>query len=584
MTLPNQKQLNFEKIAAYQKRQFVPEDALLTSLKDVKALYQALLGRAINSKEELERWILDRSEFEAALDQAGSILYIRMTCQTDDKDRAKAYTDFIETIAPATKPLDDQLNKRFLKEIERFPIDQERYEIYIREIRADIDLFIEKNVDLQTKEQLLSQEYQTVCGAMTVEFEGEEKTLPQMGKYLLETDRALREQAWRATAKRRLQDKDKLDDIFDQMLVLRSQIAHNAKCCNYTEYKFRSLHRFDYTPEDCKKYHETVKRLVVPLWASITENRKKQMKLDSLRPWDSAVDPLGRAPLKPFVDVEKLISGCEEIFKKVDAELGQQFREMAQMKLLDLASRKGKAPGGYQSALDEARKPFIFMNAVGVDGDVRTLLHEAGHAFHGLACAHDPLVDYRHAPMEFNEVASMGMELLADQYLSVFYNYEDAQRSRTTHFEDSVFTLVWVAIIDAFQHWIYENPKHGRGARQKAWLDIRRQFGGDLIDWQGLEDEQASLWQRQLHIFEVPFYYIEYGIAQLGALQLWLNAKKDSAKALREYRQGLSFGGSRPLPELFKEAGIRFDFSENTIAPLMDAVKDELKRNSCEAS
>ena len=582
--MTNSNELNFNNLVPYQQRRFVPENAQLTKLQDVVALYQKLLNQTIASVEELEQWILDRSELEAALGQAGSILYIRMTCQTDDEKRAKEHKDFIETITPATKPLEDQLNRRFLKEVEHFDLDQQRYEVYIREIKADVELFVEENVDLETKEQLLSQEYQTICGAMTVEFDGTERTLPEMSKYLLETDRDLRQRAWVATAKRRLQDKDKLDEIFDKMLALRHKIAQNAKCKNYGEYKFRKLHRFDYTPQDCKQYHDTVKELVIPLWAQIVENRKKQMKLDSLRPWDGAVDPLGRAPLKPFTMVDQLVKGCTDIFNKVDFQLGQQFSQMARMKLLDLASRKGKAPGGYQSALDEARKPFIFMNAVGMDSDVRTLLHEAGHAFHGLACAPDPLLDYRHGPMEFNEVASMGMELLAGKYLSVFYQPEDEQRSNISHFEDVVFTLVWVATIDAFQHWIYENPKHDQSMRREAWLRIHEQFGGNLTDWTGFEEEHAYLWHRQLHIFEVPFYYIEYGIAQLGALQLWLNSKKDSSKTLKEYRQGLSLGGSRPLPQLFEAAGICFDFSAKTIAPLMEAVKTELDQNFCKTN
>jgi oligoendopeptidase F len=300
------------------------------------------------------------------------------------------------------------------------------------------------------------------------------------------------------------------------------------------------------------------------------------MKLDNLRPWDTSVDPLGRVPLKPFERVEQLTAGCREIFCKVNATLGSQFEQMMENGLLDLASRKGKAPGGYQSMLQESRKPFIFMNAVGVDGDVRTLLHESGHAFHSLACAHDPLVEYRHGPMEFNEVASMGMELLADRYLNVFYPSEEEQRSSRKHFEDIIFTLVWVATIDAFQHWIYQNPQHDHQERRLMWLQISKRFSGGIVDWSGLEEEQAHLWHKQLHIFEVPFYYIEYGIAQLGALQLWLNSKKDWDRTLQQYQNGLRLGGSKPLPELFEAAGIRFDFSEKTIVPLMKAVEQEL--------
>jgi len=580
MTTAAQDQLNFDRLPRYQERRFVPESANLTNLEEIHARYDQLLKRDVQSVEELEQWVLDRSELEAALDQQGSILYIRMTCQTDDAARAQSYKDFIQTIVPAVKPLDDQLNKKYLKVLEQFPLDENRYGVYTRAIRTDIDLFVDKNVALQTKVDLLSQEYQALCGAMTVEFEGEERTMPEMGKFLLEPDRGLREKAWRASSQRRLKESKKLDELFDKMLALRDEIAKNAGFDSFRDYKFKSLHRFDYTPQDCKEYHDSVERLVVPLWIQILEKRKNQMKLEGLRPWDASVDPLGRAPLKPFDDVKDLAAGCREVFHRVDEDLGVQFREMADAGLLDLASRKGKAPGGYQSTLSEARRPFIFMNAVGIDGDIWTLLHEGGHAFHALACAHDSLLDYRHGPMEFNEVASMGMELLASRYLSVFYKEEDELRSRTTHLEDIIFTLVWVATIDAFQHWMYENPQHNAAERRAQWLEIRKRFSGGVVDWSGLDDEHAYLWHRQLHIFEAPFYYIEYGIAQLGALQLWLNDKNDGKKALKQYRNGLSLGGSRPLPELFEAAGLRFDFSEKTIAPLVEAVQKELNQTN----
>ncbi len=578
MTPTAQDQVNFDRLPRYQKRTFVPEKANLTDRQEVVALHNQLLERGISSVEDLKQWVLDRSELESAFDQAGSILYIRMTCKTDDADRVEEYKGFIENIIPAIKPLEDNLNRQYMEALEKFPLDEKRYDIYTREIRTELELFVEKNVELETKVDLLSQEYQSICGALTVEFDGKERTLPEMGKFLLDPDRPLRERAWKASAERRLKEKDKLDDLFDKMLETRNTIAKNAKFDNFCDYKFKALYRFDYTPKDCVAYHQSIERLVVPLWEQILEKRKRLMKLDTLKPWDTSVDPLGRPPLKPFDDVKDLITGCQEVFKGVDRELGDQFSHMVGAGLLDLVSRKGKAPGGYQSTLNESRKPFIFMNAVGIDSDVRTLLHEGGHAFHSLACSHDELLDYRHGPMEFNEVASMGMELLADPYLSVFYGDEDKQRSCTSHLEDIIFTLVWVATIDAFQHWIYANPTHDTTQRREQWLAIRKRFSGGVVNWSGLTEEHAYLWHRQLHIFEVPFYYIEYGIAQLGALQLWLNSKKDQTKALKQYRSALYLGGSKPLPELFATAGLNFDFSEKTIAPLVEAVQQELNQ------
>ncbi len=570
--------VNLDKLSAYQARTFVPKGANLTDVKEVLAFYAKLEERVIASAKELEKWLLDRSELEAAISQAGSILYIRMTCQTDDKEIAAAYTQFIETVSPAIKPVNDRLNHKYLALAKQFPLDKNRYEVHDRAIRMDVDLYVEANVALQTKVELLSQDYQTVSGAMTVNFEGKEQTLPAMGKYLLETDRALREKAWRAMAERRLKDKDKFESIFGELFALRNSIARNAGAKNFTEYQFKSYHRFDYTPDDCKRYHETVEQFIVPLNGMIAQKRREEMKLKNLRPWDGAVDPLGRKPLKPFDKAEQLIAGTQTIFNKVDPQLGREFQEMQDLHLLDLANRKGKAPGGYQNTLSEARKPFIFMNAVGVDDDIRTLLHEGGHAFHAMAAAADPLLDYRHAPMEFCEVASMAMELIGGRYINTFYSEADTKRSNREHLEGIIHVLAWVANIDAFQHWLYEHPQHSADERRQAWLGFYEQFGGKFIDWTDLTEVKAYLWHRQLHIFEVPFYYIEYGIAQLGALQVWQNAKKDPKKALADYRRGLALGGSRPLPELYKAAGIKFDFSEGIIRPLMEAVTEEWQK------
>ena len=586
--------MNFSHLKPYQKRCFVTDSADLTDKDTVVGFYRKLEERPVNSARALEQWLLDRSELDAAVSQAGSILYIRMTCHTDDKAIAGAYTEFIQTVSPAVKPVNDRLNHKYLQLCVQFSLDVKRYEVHDRAVKTDVELFVAKNVPLQTEVDLLSQEYQTLCGAMTVVFEGQERTLPEMGKYLLEPDRVLRERAWRATAERRSRDKDKLEDIFDKLFQKRVAIARNAGFKDFTGYQFKNYHRFDYTPADCKRYHETIEQFIVPLNEEILKRRKKEMKLTlrlrsglmlsevealkTLRPWDTAVDPLGRGPLKPFEKPKQLVEGAKKIFGRVDPQLGDQFNRMDKEGLLDLESRKGKAPGGYQNTLSEARKPFIFMNAVGVDDDIRTLLHEGGHAFHALACAKDPLVDYRHGPMEFCEVASMAMELLGGRYMDEFYNDADTKRSNREHLEGIIHILAWVANIDAFQHWLYEHPDHSPAERRQAWIGFYEQFGGKFIDWTDLMEVKAYLWHRQLHIFEIPFYYIEYGIAQLGALQVWLNARKDPKKALADYRKGLSLGGSRPLPELYQAAGIRFDFSEGIIKPLADAVYQEWQK------
>ncbi|MFA5864058.1 MAG: M3 family oligoendopeptidase [Phycisphaerae bacterium] len=569
---------DFDKLNRYQKRTFVPENANLSNKDQVVSLYEKLLARGINSAGELEGWLTDLSELESALDQEYSILNIRMTCQTDDPVRADSYKKFVETVLPAVKPVADKVNRKYLAERQRFELDKKRFEVYDRDARVDAEMFRKENVPLQTQLDLLSQEYQTVCGAMMVNFQGRERTLQQMSKFLYEPDRPLRESAWQATVERRLREKDRLEEIFDKMVSLRDQVAANTGCKNYVEYKFRAGHRFDYTPADCKTYHAAVARLVVPVYQEILKKRRRTMELETLRPWDTSVDPKGRPALKPFEKVDELIAGVNKIFDRIDPELGLQFKMIDQLGLLDLDSRKGKAPGGYQSTLAEARKPFIFMNAVGLGGDVETLLHEGGHAFHSLAAADEPLYPYRHAPLEFCEVASMGMELLGQEHLEIFYKPEELQRTRFEHLEGVIQLLPWVACVDSFQHWIYENPRHDRDQRTQKWLEIHNRFMGGVIDWTSLTEQQKYLWHRQLHIFECPFYYIEYGIAQLGALQLWVRAKRNPRTALADYRKALTLGGSRPLPELFTAAGLTFDFSEKTIAPLMDAVLEELAK------
>jgi oligoendopeptidase F len=397
-----------------------------------------------------------------------------------------------------------------------------------------------------------------------------------MARYLEETDRAVRQEAWELTVRRRLADRDALEDIFDALLDLRRRIASNAGFADYRLYAFVERERFDYTPEDCLRFHDAVAATAVPLMRALRERRRAALGIPTLRPWDLAVDPWGRPPLRPFQGADRLAAGVEAIFGKVDADFGRQFRFMWDRRLLDLESRKGKAPGGYQSTLHEQRVPFIFMNAVGVDGDLRTLLHEGGHAFHMLAARRDPIIEYRDAPLEFCEVASMSMELLAMPHLEQFYaDPADVERSNRELLEGIVTLFPWVATIDAFQHWLYTHQGHSRDERRAAWLEISRRFSPD-VDFAGYEDAEAYAWHRQLHVFQVPFYYIEYGVAQMGALQVWLQARRDGAGAIRRYRDALALGGTRSLPALFAAAGARLDFTADTLGPLMDEIASVL--------
>ncbi|MFT6619897.1 MAG: oligoendopeptidase F [Limisphaerales bacterium] len=571
--------LPFGKLPAFRERSFVPVDLNLGDWEAIAPWFDRLENEPSEgqSPADLEAWIQKWSELTAAVDEEDSRRYIAMTCHTEDAAAEKAHLDFLENVEPQVKTKQFQLAKRFLAHPCRAELPKERYEVLDRDTELTVALFREGNVALETEISRFSQQYQKLSGSLTVKFRGEEKTLVAMARYLEEPDRATREEAWRVTSKRRVEEKGKFEEQFEKMLELRQQTAANAGFDNYRDYMHKRMGRFDYTPDDCFKFHEAVEQVIVPAVKVMQARRCEQLKVDSLRPWDTGVDPLGRAPLRPFEKVEQLISRSQQVFDRLDPGLAAGFTTMREQGLLDLGNRKGKAPGGYQSTLSEARLPFIFMNAVGLQRDVETMLHEAGHAFHALATQEDELYWYRHAPMEFCEVASMAMELLGNEYLEEFYSPTEADRARRVHLEGILTILAWIATIDAFQHWIYTHKGHSRDERTAAWLEIRQRFGGD-IDWSGLEEAEANLWHRQLHIFGCPFYYIEYGIAQLGALQVWANSRKDGAKALADYQAGLALGGSRPLPELFERAGCRFQFDAEIVRPLVDLVQDELSK------
>jgi oligoendopeptidase F len=571
--------LPFGKLAAAKPRKFVPQNADLGDWPQIAPLFDQLENRAAQIKDVagLEAWLIDWGELSAALDEESSRRYIAMTCHTDNADAEKAYLHFVENVEPQLKPKQFALEKIYAAHSLREQLSRERFNVFDRDVKNHVELFRQENVPIETEEAKLSQQYQKLSGSLTVNFRGEEKTLVQMGRYLEEPDRPLRLEAWELVARRRLQEADKFDEIFDAQIKLRGQIAKNAGFENYRDYAFRRMGRFDYTPEDCVKFQNAVEKEIVPIARELQAQRRKQLNLDSLRPWDLSVDPLNRPPLKPFAQTDEMVLRTQKIFNRLDTELAGGFQQMQDLKLLDLENRKGKAPGGYQSTLAESRLPFIFMNAVGLQRDVETILHEAGHAFHALATRDEDLYAYRGAPIEFCEVASMSMELLGNEFIEEFYSSDDARRARRVHLEGVVGVFPWIATVDAFQHWIYTHPNHSREERRKAWLGLMDRFGGD-VDWSGRENARANLWHRQLHIFLHPFYYIEYGIAQLGALQVWANSKQDKAKALNDYKKSLTLGGSRPLPELFSAAGCQFEFSAKTIQPLAKVMREELAK------
>lgn len=569
---------------------FVPADLDASRWENVEPLFAELRDRPVESAEDFEAWLLDRSELDAALSEAGAIRYIDMTCDTASASKKQAYMDFVEGVLPKVKPAGFALDKKQAALADRFDLG-ERYRVINRDTVAAVEIFRDENVPIQTELTRLDTEYDTICGAMTVEFDGQERTLPQMGKYQEASDRGVREAAWRAVSERRAQDADRISAIFDEMVALRDRMARNAGFKDFVGYSFKAKGRFDYTPEHCFAFHEGIEKHLMPFVAKLDAQRRGALGVGALRPWDLAVDPKGRPALRPFEGGADLVAKTRRVFDRLSPELGAMFASLGDGTndrgaeggaSLDLDSRKGKAPGGYQYMRDRSRKAFIFMNAAGLHRDVETMVHEAGHAFHSMYCVDEPLAHYRHAPIEFCEVASMSMELLTMPFWDEYYpDAEDADRARRRQLEGSLGLLPWIATIDAFQHWIYTHPKHTREERAAAWLALEERFGhqGHRVDWSGIEAHRPLIWQRQSHLFGSPFYYVEYGIAQLGALGLWLKSLEEGpASALKAYRRAMSLGGSRPLPDLFAAADLPFDFGPDTVGRLVERAEKELDK------
>ena len=542
---------------------------------EIEPIYQGFLERPIDSAEELEVWLLELGQFDAFVSETGSMLYVEMTCDTENEKVKQAYLDFVEKVQPELAKISDLLNRKLAESPHADSLDSVEYNVLLRDTRMDLAIFREENIPLGTELTKLGQRYNEICGAMTVEFDGEEKTMQQMGKYLQVNEREIRESAYSTVGKRRFQDAEEIDELFDEMIALRHQVAQNAGYENFRDYTFDAKHRFDYTPQDCQAFHNAIEKICVPLMRDIDEKRRSALGFKVLRMWDMGHDVQGRNPLQPFSEVDEMVAGTSRMFHRLSTELGEFFDSLRDGNSLDLDSRKGKAPGGYQLQRDHSRKPFIFMNATGLQRDLETMVHEAGHAFHSIYADHLPLVDYRSAPIEFCEVAAMSMELLTHDFLDEFYSAEDASRAVREHLEGIVSILSWIATIDAFQHWIYTHPGHSKEERHQQWLELGDRFGS-ILDWTGFEEWRKVGWQRQLHLFSYPFYYIEYGIAQLGALQLWLQYQKNPQTALSNYAKSMRLGGSRPLPELFEAGQMSFDLGDSTVQGLIDAVRSEL--------
>jgi len=558
-------------------RTFLPADFTPDHWSALEPYFKQLMDRNISTVETLEQWLRDQSELEAVISEDACWRQIRMTCNTEDPALEEAYNYFCMEIQPKIQPFADALNKKLLQSPALEKLDTEKYHTYIRNVKKSIELFREANIPLQAETAVLQQQYGQITGAMTVDYDGKQYTLQQAAKFLESQDREVRENVYRLIQERRLEAKAALNELFDKLVDLRNKTAQNAQFDSFISYRFRELGRFDYNEADCYRFHDAVKLHVLPLVNEIFEKKRKQLSIETLKPWDIEAEPAGMQPLHPFQGGEELLQKSIDCLKAMNPFFGDCLNWMKDMKHLDLESRKGKAPGGYNCPLAESGAPFIFMNAAGQMHDVTTMVHEAGHAIHSFLSHPLELSGFKDYPMEIAEVASMSMELFTMDYWDTFFdNASDLKRAKLHQLERVITIFPWIAVIDKFQHWIYSHPGHSASARSEAWVTILGEFKDDVIDYSGLEKYRADSWHRQLHLFEVPFYYIEYGIAQLGAIGMWMQFRQDREKALENYCHALSLGGTKTLPELYKAAGIDFDFSPEKIKKLMEFVREEM--------
>lgn len=559
-------------------RQFLPENLAITEFGVLAPFFQELLEREINDLKDFDQWLSDRSELDAVLEEDLAWRYIRMSIDTTKAELRDAYNQFVTQIQPELAPLEDQLNQKLMA----LPFVAEKtdaaHQIYFRSVRTALDLYREENIALEAALSEEAQQYGAISAAQTIEHEGKKLTMPQAALLLKEQDESLRQSIFEKMAAVRRNDREQLDSLYSSLIQKRQQLALNAGFDNYRDYKFVAMGRFDYTKEDCFAFHEAIKTHIVPLVKNIQAEKLAKLGKTQFKPWDLDVDPEGKPALKPFSNGQQMLEGTVAMFERIDPYFGACLRVMDELGHLDLDSKPGKAPGGYNYPLYEIGVPFIFMNAVGTQRDLETMVHEGGHAIHSFLSRDLSLTAFKNLPSEVAELASMSMELLSMPQWSEFYDPTAHQRAMREQIEGTLKVLPWIAQIDAFQHWVYENPKHSLADRNAKWVELSKDFGTGLTDWTGFEDLVDSSWQRQLHLFEVPFYYIEYGIAQLGALGVWKNSLENYPQAIAQYKSALALGYTAPMKEIYQTAGVPFDFSSERLQILATFLQDQLKK------
>jgi len=560
------------------ERKFVSEDLKIDSWGKIEPLFEDLLSRSISTTTELEKWMLDRSELEAVLEEDMAWRYIKMNIDTTDKDLSEKFHFWIKEISPKMAPYSHKLNLKLVDNPFLNDLDSDKYRIYLRGVKKSIEIFREDNIPLFTEMEAKQQEYGSISAKMSIEVDGEKLTMQKAALLLKDTNRETREEVYYKISERRSEDREKLDILYDELISLRQKIANNAGFENYRDYMFSAMGRFDYTATDCYSFHDAIQQEIIPIITSLEKERKQKLGLEKYKAWDTSVDVDGKQALKPFDGGDILTDKSIECFTKLRPYFGECLSTMKEMKHLDLESKAGKAPGGFMYPLYEIGVPFIYMNAVGSQRDVVTMVHEGGHAVHSFLSRDLEMTEFKSTPSEVAELASMSMELLSMKHWDVFYdNEEELKRAKKEQLEKALEGLPWIAAIDKFQHWIY-TTNHTADERRKQWIEISSELGNQVIDWEGQEDSLANQWQRQLHLYEVPFYYIEYGMAQLGAIAMWREFILKGEDALDNYMEALKLGYTKSIGEIYNTAGIKFDFSAVYVKELADFIKKELSK------
>ena len=559
-------------------RKYLPLDYVVKDWPSLEPHFIELEMRALFKPTDIEKWLRDLSEVEAVILEDMAWRYIKMTCDTNSEEKFQAYQLFHEEIMPEVAKKQDVLRRKLCQSPLLSSLDPSKYHNLIREAKCKIEIYREENVAILSELQSLAQQFGQINGSMSVEYEGEKITIQRASALLESKDSKLREEIWRKISFERSSCGLALDELFSSLALKRHEIAKNAGFPSFTDYAFKDMGRFDYGREDCGKFHDSIEKVITPIFQELMEERRVRLGLKRLRPWDLSVDYMGDQPLRPFENSDDLINGSIEILRRLKSDLGQMIELMRDNGFLDLDSRMGKSPGGYNYPLAETGVPFIFMNAVGTQVDLTTMLHEEGHAIHAFLTRDLELIEFQRCPSEVAELASMSMELISLDHLDVFYaDPKDRLRARRDQLMRTLTLLPWIATVDAFQIWLYDHQGHSHEERGLAWTQIYERFHGNVIDWSGLEEFKSTYWKRQGHIFEVPFYYIEYGIAQLGAIAVWRNYKINPEKGLEDYLSALKLGYTKTIPEIYKTAGICFDFSEAYIRELAGFIRSEIR-------